>query len=400
MKKTITNIVKFFVYIACYILYPFSFLFPRNKKMMVYGCFHGAFIDNPKYVFLYANEHYPQYEHIWLSTRRDTVVYVRQLGYRAYWTYSLKGFYYSLRAKYWFINCYTSDIIFYAAGGATVVNLWHGVPMKCIEFSITQGELAKRYVKQDFWEVFFHPASFRRPDYFASTTPFFDEIFSRSFRIEKNRCLHIGCARNQQLLQPQELTKEHIRCFEPKAIEQLIETIQKFEKVYVYMPTWRDSQREIFANGFDLDRFNEVMKRHNYLALMKPHINTRLNTSKQYSNLMFIDGSVDMYPILPFTDVLISDYSGTIYDYLLMNKGVILFHYDYEEYVKEREFFFPINDNIAGKCVYSFDELLSAIEQSDDHVDAKKREQIIEKFWGNTMTQDVCANVFKQLNLA
>ena len=349
---------------------------------MVYGCFHGAFLDNPKYLFFYANEHYPQYEHIWLSTRRDTVENVRQLGYRAYWTYSLKGFYYSLRAKYWFVNCYTSDIIFYTAGGATVVNLWHGVPMKCIEFSITQGE------------------SFRKPDYVASTTPFFDEIFSRSFRVEKAKCLHIGCPRNQQLLQRKELTKEYIHRFEPKAIEQLIETMQKFDKVYVYMPTWRDSQLGIFANGFDLDHFNEVLKSHNYLTLMKPHINTRLNTSKQYSNLIFIDGGVDMYPILPFTDVLITDYSGMVYDYILMNKGVIFFHYDYEEYVKEREFFFPINENIAGKCVYSFDELLTAIEESDDHVDPKKREQIIKKFWGDTMTKDVCANIFKQLNLA
>ena len=80
MKNALKQIVKFFVYIACYIIYPFSFLFPRNKKMMAYGCFHGAFIDNPKYVFIYANEHYPQYEHIWLSTRRDTIRYVRQLG--------------------------------------------------------------------------------------------------------------------------------------------------------------------------------------------------------------------------------------------------------------------------------------------------------------------------------
>ena len=83
------------------------------------------------------------------------------------------------------------------SGGAIVVNLWHGVPMKCIEFGITQGELAKRYVKRELWDVFFHPASFRRPDYFASTTDFFDEVFSKSFRIKKSQCLHVGCARNQ-----------------------------------------------------------------------------------------------------------------------------------------------------------------------------------------------------------
>lgn len=401
MKKILSQIVKFLVYIICYIVYPFSFLFIRTKKYMVFGCFHGAFIDNPKYLYIYTSKHLPQYRSIWLSTKRSTVHYVRQLGGEAYWVYSIQGMFYALHAKYWFINCYTSDILFSLAGGAKVVNLWHGVPMKCIEFGITEGELAKRYVRKEFWEVFFHPASFRRPDYFASTTPFFDEVFSRSFRINQSQCLHVGCARNQQLLQPIEKTKEHILRYEPQTTQNLISRMEQFDKVYVYMPTWRDSQLEIFANGIDLNLLNETLKAKNYLALMKPHINTRFDKSKEYSNLVFLDGSVDMYPIMPFTDVLISDYSGTIYDYLLMpEKGIILFHYDYEEYVKEREFIFPIQEEITGKRVYSFDELLRAIQNDDDAVDSAERKRIVGKFWGDTMQKNVCANIVTQLKLA
>ena len=395
-----SKIAKFFVYIVCYIVYPFSFLFIRTKKYLVFGCFHGAFTDNPKYLYLYTRAHLHQYRSIWLSTKRSTVLHVRQLGGEAYWVYSPKGFFYALHAKYWFINCYTSDILFCLAGGAKVVNLWHGVPMKCIEFGITQGELAKRYIKREFWEVFFHPACFRRPDYFASTTPFFDDVFSRSFRIEKSQCLHIGCARDQQLLQPLEKTKEYILQYEPKSTQDIIARMEQYDKVYVYMPTWRDSQLEIFANGIDLDKLNDTLKSKNYLALMKPHINTRMDKTKEYSNLVFLDGSVDMYPILPFTDVLISDYSGTIYDYLLMpDKGVILFHYDYEECVCEREFIFPINNEITGKRVYSFEELLQAITNNDDAVDPAERKRIIAKFWGDTMQKDVCANIVSQLHL-
>ena len=400
MKKVIIQIGKFFVYLAAYAIYPFSFLFPRNKDIMAFGSFHGAFIDNPKYLFLYINKKLTNKRPVWLSTDKNSVLFVRHLGYEAYSVLSIKGVYFALRAKYWFINCYTSDILFCLAGGAIVVNLWHGVPMKCIEFGITQGELAKRYVQREFWDVFFHPASFRRPDYFASTTDFFDEVFSKSFRIEKSQCLHVGCARNQLLLQPLEKTLQHIEQYEAPEILSLVRKMQQYDKVYVYMPTWRDSQLEIFANGFDLDQFNETLKGKNYLALMKPHINTRFDKSREYSNLIFLPGNVDMYPILPFTDVLITDYSGTIYDYLLMpNKGIVLFHYDYEEYVKEREFIFPIIDNIAGKRVYSFEELLQTVISDDDAVDPQMRAFILSKFWGDTMNKDVCANILRQLNI-
>ena len=188
--------------------------------------------------------------------------------------------------------------------------------------------------------------------------------------------------------------------FEPKATEALIHKMQQYDRVYVYMPTWRDSQLEIFANGFDLDQFNEVLKSKNYLALMKPHINTRFDWKKEYSNLVFLEGGVDMYPILPFTDVLITDYSGTIYDYLLMpNKGIILFHYDYEEYIQDREFIFPIDQEITGKRVYSFEELLQAIMTNDDAVNEIDRKRIIAKFWGNTINEEPCKATFKQLGL-
>ena len=80
-------------------------------------------------------------------------------------------------------------------------------------------------------------------------------------------------------------------------------------------------------------------------------------------------------------------------------KGIVLFHYDYEEYVKEREFIFPIVDNIAGKRVYSFDELLQAVISDDDAVDPEKRAFILSKFWGDTMNKNVCANILTQLNI-
>ena len=162
--------MKTLAYIVCYLLYPFSFLIPRSKKRLAFGCYRGGFSDNSKYLFIYAAEHCKDLDVCWLSVNRQTVKHVRSLGLPAYWVLSPIGAWKALRAKYWFINSYTSDIMYCLSGNATVINLWHGVGLKRCEFNIQNGGLADRYVKKTFKERFYHPESFRRPDYLLSST--------------------------------------------------------------------------------------------------------------------------------------------------------------------------------------------------------------------------------------
>lgn len=392
------QIFKFVAYLVCYVFYPFSYLFPRTDKILVFGSYRGGFNDNSKYLFLYANEHIKDRKIVWISTKKSTVAHIRDLGFQAYYVASVRGLFYALRSGYWFVNSYTSDIAFCLAGRAKIVNLWHGVPMKAIEFGITKGDLAKRYVDKDIRDIFFHPAPFRRPDYMVSTTNFFDDVFSKSFRITKEKCIQTGCPRNIMLHLSIDEVNEFVRLYESQATKDLIQKIQQYDKVFVYMPTWRDSQLNCFANGFDLNALNECVAAQNACVLMKPHANTIIDKSIKYSNLFFLDGSVDMYCILPYTHTLITDYSSILYDYILMpDKNVILFHYDYEEYVNSREFIFEIRDNIVGKQVYTFDNLLEVIQNNDYVINQTERQRILEKFWGDTVDKNSCELILDKL---
>ena len=44
--------MKLLAYIICYIIYPFSFLFPRSRRKYAFGSYRGTFADNAKYLFL------------------------------------------------------------------------------------------------------------------------------------------------------------------------------------------------------------------------------------------------------------------------------------------------------------------------------------------------------------
>ena len=378
--------MKFLAYLICYCIYPFSFLFPRNRKKWAFGSFRGAFNDNAKYFFLHVSEKEKMLDSAWLSVNKATVKAVRALGLKAYNVLSPKGIWFALTSKYWFYNAYSSDILFCLSGNAVRMNLWHGLPMKRIEFDIDSGPLADRFVKKTFKERYFHPETFQRPDYVLSSTGFFSEIFARSFRIPVKHCLEFGYPRNEILMWPERDRVDFIQRYEPVATQQLIAQLQQggYSRVFIYLPTWRESQLDLFAQHFDLDRLEVLMEKQNALLLLKPHANTSVDPSivKHLSHVVLLPAAMDIYPVLPYTDVLITDYSSVLFDYALMpNKGVILYLYDYEEYKKDRNFTHPLDELVVGKQVFDFEALLSAVEEAT-MLDEHERVAYVEKCWG------------------
>lgn len=390
--------MKTLAYIICYLLYPFSFLWKRSVKRWAFGSYRGGFSDNSKYLFIYAAEHYPDIQVCWLSLNRQTVQRMRALGLPAYWVLSPIGAWKALRAKYWFVNSYASDIMFCLSGGATIVNLWHGVGLKRCEFNIHDGVLAERFVKQTFKERFYHPESFRRSDWLVSSTEFQSTMFATAFRIPLEKCLNVGYPRNGILLQPKEQVRAFVQKYEPQATAQLIDRMAQFDKVYIYMPTWRDSQKNIFAQQMDLCQLSDILKKQNALLLLKPHPNTIVDAIQQFDNVLLVDRTVDVYSIMPFTDVLITDYSSVLYDYILMpDKDVILYLYDYDEYVRERDFYYPFAENVVGKQVNTFAALAETISRQDYAIDKKERQRILAKFWGDTKDKDSCKEILNKV---
>ena len=390
--------MKTLAYIVCYLFYPFSFLIPRSKKCLAFGCYRGGFGDNSKYLFIYAAEHRKDLDVCWLSVNRQTVKHVRSLGLPAYWVLSPIGAWKALRAKYWFINSYVSDIMYCLSGNATVINLWHGVGLKRCEFNIQNGGLADRYVRKTFKERFYHPEAFRRPDYLLSSTEFQSLMFAKAFRIPLECCWELGYPRNQILSSSKEQIRAFVEKNEPKETLQLIQQMEQYEKVFMYMPTWRDSQLNVFTQQFDMDVLNKAMVEQNALMLLKPHPNTHTNEIAGYSNVIFVNATTDVYGILPFTDVLITDYSSILYDYLLMpKKEVILFLYDYDEYVKDRDFYYSFDENVVGKRVGSFAELLQCIKSGDYKSSQEQKQVIIDKFWGETVKLNASEEILKRV---
>ena len=113
--------------------------------------------------------------------------------------------------------------------------------------------------------------------------------------------------------------------------------LKKFKTSFVYLPTFRDSNVDFIEEaGIDLAQLNELMKAKDAVFIFKMHPKTVIDLSKvtTFSNLSIMHKDADIYTFLPLTDCLITDYSSVYFDYLLLRKRLMLFPFDFDDYLK------------------------------------------------------------------
>lgn len=182
----------------------------------------------------------------------------------------------------------------------------------------------------------------------------------------------------------------------------------KNKKVILFAPTYRGtSLRKSYYDyeQLDLDKIYNELKNDDYIFIFKwhPGLYYKMQTNNEYPyNLkkykdFYLDFSDkrDVNDLLLVTDILITDYSSVIFDYALLNKPLVYFAYDYEEYKKGRGLYFDFDDYVYGDVAQNTDELIKSIK--DAKVLEDKKEQFMNKFMNacdGKATQKTCEWIF------
>ena len=359
-----------------YPLLALSYLSPRNENKWIFGCRTG-FMDNPKHLFLRALDHGNK-QCVWMARSKAEKEEVARLGLPVCLRHSLKGFYHCLTAKYFFFSHFANDINFWLSGGSRRVMLWHGVGIKKIGI--------RAYRKESTLERFVLPDQFSAPKYFLTTSPLMSRHFHYYLDIPYDRMINAMYPRNDLFFRSREAQTLFIWKYEPELTQRLSE-LSRQSKLFLYMPTYRDTGTDFMAStGIDFHELNQEMEKQNSYFLFKLHPFTRidLNQISHYPRLILLDKHLDMYPLLPFVDTLITDYSSIYYDFILLKgKKIVLFPFDYHSYMSQcRDFAFDFNEYTPGKRVYTFPELLETLRtHKGSDTDSPEITQIKNRFW-------------------
>ncbi len=364
LKSSIKQFFSFLVYFI-------SFCFPRNKKLWLYGNLKGTFRDNAKHLFIYNSVHFPEIKHIWISQSKDVVNEIQSIGLLAIYKYSFAAFYYGFTAKVYIYNAAPTDVMHGCMrGSAFLLNLWHGVPFKKIEYDITKGSNYRKFFnpvgfREKMESFLFEPKTFRNSDCILAPSPKLVSLFSGAFRMLEGKIFVGPYPRNEVLKISADQLADFIDKYESPDFKEVVAHIQQFKSAIIYMPTFRDDSPDFMNLAIpNFEKLNNLCKKTNTLFLIKAHIHTVFNVNvSAFSNIQNLSSNIDIYPLLPYTHALISDYSSIIFDYSLLDKKIIFYAFDKDEYLsKSRESYFLYEEVFSKDIVKDFESLLNQIE--------------------------------------
>ncbi len=200
----------------------------------------------------------------------------------------------------------------------------------------------------------------------------------------KGEVLKVGTPRNDRFLSPSSDEIAHIK--KNLGIGQDV-------GILLYAPTLRDKARDdgVAQNIQEIDII-ETLKvlrekyRRDWICLVRAHPGVIALAGVQNSKeILDVSSYEDMSDLLLVSDMLITDYSSTAGDFVLLNRPVILFHSDIEDYSKNtRALYFDVNDS-PYFAVKSQDELNQVIAKLTDE-QVKENCKAVLNFYGDCET--------------
>lgn len=204
----------------------------------------------------------------------------------------------------------------------------------------------------------------RQYDFCISGSSNISGFFSEQFGILDEQIIPTGMPRMDIYL-----NKEN----REKVTEKLYEMIPqaKGKKVILFAPTYRGRNR---ANAYypyervDFEKLYQFCKKQDYIVFFKMHpwVSQSVPIQEEHKECFF---DLNTYPnineLFYITDLLITDYSSSIYEFSLMKKPMMFFVYDKVQYSASRGFHRDYDSTVPGKVCESFEEVMDALEKED-----------------------------------
>ncbi len=271
----------------------------RIKRFIVqknlFMCISADFIDNNIKDFYVSCEKDKHYKLLLATDNMEHYKLFKSFGFNVVLFPSWKFVFFSIISQVKILDhTPTSKYIKKSLIHSKKIQLWHGIPLKAI------GRFA------NYKEIWY--------DIVLSTSPFVTKFaFSKVFRAKK--IVEFNYPRNEVLFE------EPVN---PKRLVLVDKKVYNFCQktnldVVIYMPTYRNSNVQIPVDYDDLELFAKennlffIIKLHPFVMQKmreKPHGD--VEKFKNFKNICFYPDGKDIYPILPLSKMLITDYSSVI----------------------------------------------------------------------------------------
>ncbi len=274
----------------------------------------------------------------------------------------LKLAYYLASAKYILLEDYLDYTAFMKLRkGQQICQLWHGAGAYK-KFAHSRQANASEHIK-------IHTGYKRYAKAIVSAEPI-RSCYAEAFSIPLDRVKATGIPRTDVFFQ-----KDHIAEKRRQLLRQY--PLLEGKKVVLFAPTYRGTKTRDAAYDFeklDLEYlYQQLGGEHAFLFKWHPAAYHNLKEQRAaacdlspYPDFCLDVSHVrDINDLLLVADVLVTDYSSVIFEYLLTGKPIIYYVYDLEEYEGDRGLYFPFSDYVYGDVVKNLPDLVDSIRRGN-----------------------------------
>lgn len=311
-----------YFYIASTLVKIYKLFLRADNKLILFVCYGGRrYSDSTKVIYeaMLKDSRFDGYKIVWAFTQPEKYDFIpNRININ-----SLKYITTALKAR-----CWVTNVIVERALDFTGINTYY--------FHTTHGVL----VKLDGFDA-------KDKNNFKSLAPCrFDCCLAQS-EVER-QTLHSMLGLDIEKIKILGFPKNDILVNHTEAYRNRIRTrlgIPNNKRAVLYAPTFREE--DDFHERFDInvDLWKKILG-DNYVLLYRAHpvVSFLLKENDDF----FIDTTnYDVVEdIMIAADILVSDYSGIIFDYSLMGKPIFLWPYDYDKYNEIRGLYFDIRKEL------------------------------------------------------
>lgn len=298
MKKMIVNILN--------IIFK---IFKVENNYIIFFSSRDRVDGNPREIYLYLKKNYKSKFKIKYLIKKNTIIDVLDKEDICYYR-TLKSLYYISKAKYWILSDSVNPIIS-KKKNQIYIQTFHGHgPIKKGGFEIKEyrdrNPIKKaKHVKD--WDIYISMCEEDEKHIIDQTG--YDQVVSR-----------IGIPSTDPIVRSRDLSKKEIDKIKDKY------NIPKDKIVVLYAPTYRNEL--LGMQKIDL-KIESLKSLKDYIFLLRLHPLLNAKTNKDLfnnSNFINCENVADIVDLYPIADILISDYSASIYEYALTEKKLYCIH--------------------------------------------------------------------------
>ena len=245
--------------------------------------------------------------------------------------------------------------------GVKIVQLWHGTgTIKKFGHDISSGKMLDIVERAD-----------SKITHLIVNSKYTKELYSHTFGVGLDKVYITGIPRTDML-------------FDRKMLERMnrsfYETYPELEgkRLVLYAPTFRDSQIDNPRVMLDFKKWVDSIPDDTVLLLrLHPFVAKYYDNSEAdvYGARIYDMSSYgDLNTLLSVSDILITDYSSIIFEYIVFDRQIIFYAYDLDMFENDgRGFYEDYRKYVPGAVVYDMDGLIKEINNGGGFEEKRKK---------------------------